>query len=197
MWHVAMKKNTSFHPGGPWFVQLYRLLICLNLFFSLCLSFKPTQLKQPPIKTALYYHPPPTKPKKPAQVTSFCNSNSKQTPCLLLFLLFFLLLLLAKTNKPKPAKPRQNCEPRCIIQGLRGFGTIGRQSRTVRGPRPNAWDVLLRRICLLPFWTQRETPWRDMNKKNRPHQKKKHVSGGELCFKLKIICTNILRPWKH
>ena len=162
LWHLAMRKKTHHSTQvALWFVQLYILLICLNLFFSLCLSFKPTQLKQPPIKIALYYHPPPTKPKKPEQVTSFCNSNSKPTPCLLLFLLFFLLLLLTRTNKPKPAKPRQNCEPRCIIQGLRGFGTIGRQSRTVRGPRPNAWDVLLRRICLLPFWTERETPWRD------------------------------------
>ena len=57
------------------------------------------------MKTALYYHPPPTKPKKTAQVTSFCNPNSKQTPCLLLFLLFFLLLLLTKT---KQTKTRQN-----------------------------------------------------------------------------------------
>ena len=131
-WHLAMRKKHILPPRWP-----------LNLFFSLCLSFKPTQLKQPPNKnsTILPPLPPPNQKKTKKTCTShFVLQLERQTNCVFVVVLVVLLVAVVNQNQTNQNRQTQdkNSEPRCIIQGLRCFGTIGRQSRTVRGPRPNA-----------------------------------------------------------
>ena len=169
---LRWKKNTSFHPGGP--------MICSIVYtpdlFEFAFRFMLVLQTNPPIKTALYHPPPPPNQKK-AQVTSFCNPNSKQTPCLL-FLLFFLLLLLTKTNKPKPANPVK--KKRTQVHHSRAERVL---APSAGNPEPSeVQDQMPEMFCSagLVCCTNkdpRKTPWRDKKheRKKIGPQKKTHM----------------------
>lgn len=132
-------------------------------------------IKTTPSKSSTILPPSPHQNKKTAQVTSFCNSNSKQTPCLLLFLLFFLLLLLTKTKQTKTGKTATKLRTQVHHSRAERFW----HHRQAIQNRQRSKTKCLR--CFAPpdlFVAQtrtqekhRQETKKHERKKNRPHQK--------------------------